>query len=78
MTAAVLVIIQPNKGKEARVREVLEWVTKEVEAHEPNVTEYSTAVSGDYSDGATTFFAYFRYQHPSGPDRQTALTRQYR
>lgn len=64
MPLAVLVLIQPNKGKESRAAEVLEWIIGEVKAKEPDVSMYQMSETSDYEKGSVTYWAYFMWVPP--------------
>ena len=58
MPLPVLVLIQPNKGKEDRTAEVLEWLIGEVKANEPDVSMYRVSKTSEYEEGSVTFWVY--------------------
>jgi hypothetical protein len=76
MAIEVLVIIKPNPGKEARVKEVIEWVTPRVQESETEVQMYSTSSTKDYLAGQETFFVYFRYDAQHKLQHHRLLSRQ--
>lgn len=65
MPLSVLVIISPQKAKEARCRELLAWVSSEVKENEPDVSMYAySSHEADDGDGLD-FYVYFEYGHPT-------------
>jgi hypothetical protein len=61
MTLTVLLIMQPNKGKEARCEELLTDLIKTIEAKEPDVRQYLVEKTDDYEKGFTTWIATMKY-----------------
>jgi hypothetical protein len=60
MAITVLVVIKPRQSKEARVKEVIEWVTSHVQQSEPETTRYITSSTDQFAEGHMTFLVYFR------------------
>ena len=56
MPLTAIILIEPKPGKEQRCDELLSWLTKEVEANEPDVTLYYVRSSYDFKEGIKTFF----------------------
>ena len=65
MPLSVLVIVRPQKAKEARCRELLVWLSDEVKKNEPDTSMYSYwSHEGDDGEGLD-FFVYFEYEYPT-------------
>lgn len=61
MPLNVLVIISPQKGKEERCRNLMNWVSNEVKENEPDTSAYACfAEEGDDGQGLE-FYVYFEY-----------------
>lgn len=62
MPVNYLIYIKPQLNKAGRCAEVLEWLTGEVKANEPDVYAYFVRETGDWSSEAErTFFVHMVY-----------------
>lgn len=64
MQVNYLLYIQPRADKWDRCTEVLQWLTAEIKANEPDVLAYSIRETGGWEDGLQTFFAHMMYVLP--------------
>ena len=60
MTVEVVVTVLPKPGKEDRVRELIDWVSKEVRAAEPEILAYKTYATYGAKDELVEFVVRFR------------------
>ena len=60
MALDVAVTVSPKPGKEDRVRELIEWVSKEIRDAEPETEAYETYASYGAKDELVEFVVRFR------------------
>jgi hypothetical protein len=56
----VLVTVAAKSGKEARVKELVEWVAGEVKKTEQSVKYYAANSADGDEEGTTDFYIFFR------------------